>query len=82
MLSDPLSEKPINPDNTPIMPRCGKCGAGKKDGAPIGITQMAIGPALCVVFFCGNPACGTIHNVQLMEMRIPQQQQPVIVTGN
>lgn len=69
-------------EQKPIIPTCGKCGAGRKapwpDGAPLVMTNLQMGPMMLGVFACGNPACGAIHSVQVLQMAVPQQQRNLV----
>lgn len=64
---------------------CGKCGAGRSEpwanGAPLIMQHMNMGPMLVGVFYCGNPACGAVFSVQLLEMRqaAPEPKSSVIM---
>lgn len=68
------------PDNNAVKlkPVCGACGAGREPEsiAPVVMTQTVLGPALCAVFFCGNPSCGVIYSMQVLEMVRPGQMPP------
>lgn len=62
----------------PLIPKCPHCGAGKRpgeQGAPMSMTNLVMGPMLCVVFFCGNPDCGAIFSVNVLEMALPGHPQ-------
>jgi hypothetical protein len=39
------------------------------------MTNLVMGPMLCVVFFCGNPDCGAIFSVNVLEMALPGHPQ-------
>ena len=66
----------------PGKPTCPKCGAGRglgENGAPLSMTNLVMGPALCAVIFCGAENCGAIIAVQVLEMSVNRAQpQPLI----
>lgn len=66
-----------------VVPTCPKCGAGRRapwaSGAPLIMTNLTMGPMLVGVFHCGNPACGAIFSVQVLQMAVPaQRSEPLI----
>ncbi len=61
---------------TRIMPRCGYCKAGEENGAPLAAMPLQMGDLHCILIFCGNPACGAIHTVNVMAVAGPPSQQP------
>ena len=92
MNDDPQNEldaqAPAPQPRPQVIPTCGNCGAGRvapwDQGAPIVMTNTAMGPMLLGVFHCGNPECGAIHSIQVLEIasRAPDQQKPLIHTGS
>lgn len=67
----------------PIIPTCGKCGAGRaapwQDGAPIVMTNLQMGPMLLGVFACGNPDCGCIYSIQILQMAVPRPPEKALI---
>lgn len=72
-----------------VIPTCGFCNAGKEPpfghGVPITLTTIQMGPMVVGVFHCGNPDCGSVFSVEVLQMAVPAQAQAsdkgLIVTG-
>ena len=68
------AQESVDQPVVPHVPRCPSCG---ERPARLSVMKFPLAGSLHAVYYCGNPECGVVFNVALLQ--VSQQAQPKIL---